>query len=75
MADEDKRHVEIMTQLQDLNTKFELLIKPAITQTYNNKDDIIKIKSFQSVAKYVGGLISTLMMFVAIRSLWDWIKH
>ena len=75
MADENKKHVEIMTQLQDLNTKFELLIKPAITQTYNNKDDIIKIKSFQSVAKYVGGLISTLMMFVAIRSLWDWIKH
>ena len=75
MADENKKHVEIMTQLQDLNTKFELLIKPAIIQTYNNKDDIIKIKSFQSIAKYVGGLISTLVMFVAIRSLWDWIKH
>lgn len=39
MADEEK-HLEVMTQLQDLNTKFDEVIKPAVRQTYINKDKI-----------------------------------
>lgn len=74
MTDEEK-HLEVMTQLQDLNTKFAEVIKPAVDQVYKNKDDIIKIKSFQSVTKYLGGLISSVVMFITLRSLWDWIKH
>ena len=72
---EDEKHVQIMTQLQDLNTKFDQLIKPAIDQTYDNKDDIIRIKSFQSVIKYVGTLVSGLVMFITIRSIWSIFKH
>lgn len=74
MSDEEK-HTQIMTQLQDLNTKFDQVVKPAITQVYNNKDDILKMKSFQSTTKYIGGLITSIIMFIAIRSIWDWVKH
>ena len=74
MTDEEK-HLEVMKQLENLNTKFDLVIKPAIIQTYKNKDDILKIKSFQQVTKYLGGLIASLGMFIAIRSLWDWMKQ
>ena len=39
MTDEEK-HLEVMTQLQDLNTKFDEVVKPAVKQTYINKDKI-----------------------------------
>lgn len=73
MTDEEKYTV-IMTQLENLNTKFDEVIKPAITQTYNNKDEILKLQFFQSITKYVGTLITSLVMFITIRSLWDWLK-
>lgn len=74
MTTDEEKHTQIMTRLQDLNTKFDEVIKPAITQTYENKDDIIKIKFFQSITKYIGGLVTTAVMFVTVRSIWDWIK-
>lgn len=74
MTDEEK-HTKVMIALAKINTTLIEVVKPAIKQTYDNKDDIIKIKSFQSITKYIGTLISSLVMFIAIRSVWDWIKH
>ena len=73
MTDEEK-HLAVMTQLQDLNTKFDKVIEPAITQTYKNKEEITKINSFQGIVKYVGSLISLLIIFITSRSFWDWYK-
>lgn len=71
---EEEKHTNIMVALAEINTTLIEVVKPAIDQVYNNKDDILKLKSFQSVAKYIGSLVSALIMFIAIRSIWDWFK-
>lgn len=74
MTDEEK-HTKIMVALAEINTTLIEVVKPAVEQVYINEKCIIKIKSFQSVTKYIGSLISSIVMFIAIRSIWNWIKH
>ena len=71
---EEEKHTEVMTKLQDLNTKFEELIKPAITQTYINKTDILKLYFFQYIIKYVCGFVILLLVFITSCSFWEWYK-
>lgn len=73
MTDE-KKHTDVMTALAEIKTELNLIVKPAVSQTYDNKDDIIKIKSFLSIVKWVGTSISAIFMFITIRSIWTWIK-
>lgn len=79
MAPERRKADIDLRDIRDSQIRTETLIKevfkPAISQVYDNENAIIKIKAFQSTTKYIGGLISSLVMFVAIRSVWDWIKN
>lgn len=74
MGDDDK-HTIIMVALAKIDTTLTEVIKPAVDKVYENEKCIIKIKSFQSITKYIGTLITSLIMFIAIRSTWDWFKH
>lgn len=46
---------EILVELGKLNAKFDDVIKPAVDQAWDNKDNILRIMGFQKVIKYVGG--------------------
>lgn len=74
MTDE-KKHLEVMTAIKGINTTIEKVLEPAVSQTYKNKDEIIKIKSFQSTAKWVGGVFGTAVIFTSVRGIWNYIKH
>lgn len=75
MATDEEKHLEVMTAIKGINTTIKKVLEPAVEQTYKNEKEIIKIKSFQSVTKYLGGLMTTIVMFITLRSIWDWIKH
>ena len=54
MTDEDK-HLKVMIALAEINTTLIEVVKPAVDQVYLNKDDIIRMHSFQRIIKYIGG--------------------
>lgn len=74
MTDEQK-HLEVMTAIEGINTTIKKVLEPAVTQTYKNEKEIIKIQSFQSTVKWVGTIFGSAVIFTSVRGIWNYIKH
>lgn len=74
MATPEERHVEVITAIGHLNTKvgkmdttINLVIKPAVEQTWTNKDCIAKLKTKQSLVTWIGSTVGAGFIYTVIR--------
>ena len=56
-----EKHLEVMTRLENLNTKFDEVIKPAVTQTWESKNKIIEL---ENSLKYMWRAVSVVVVFI-----------
>ena len=62
---------EIKVLIGNVDTKFEEVVRPAVSQTYKNKDEIIRIKSFQKIIKWVGSTTAAIVAIAVGKSLFN----
>lgn len=76
MATPEERHTQVMIRLENLDTKIEERIIPAVEQAWENKDDIIRIKGKIKLGQWVGGVIGSAFIFTIARNVYAYVtKH
>lgn len=70
---EEEKHLEIMLAIKEINTTIEILVEPAVKQTYVNKDKIIILErdaknSTDGRGRLIGYASLFISMAVAIMS-------
>ena len=74
MATPEERHTQVMVRLENLDTKIEERIIPAVDQVWDNKEELIRINGKITIGQWVGGTIGTVFIFTIARSVYSYVS-